>query len=128
MKEKGFINYLVAIGVVLGAAFLSQQAFFKGKVETFYNNPAGKEVSKYLSGAGQWVNDNLYARVTREVQNRGEALTGELNKEKQNVAQSIGAKIKNYFGGVVDSVFNPGKNNSTDSANCRPASEPVCSE
>ncbi len=100
---------------MLAAAFLSQQPYFKGSDESVfsYNSIPGQS---YLAKGANWLKDSLYPRISGEVQKRGDLIKNEINQEKEKISESVGEKIKNYFSGVVDSVFNPGEEKETQ--NC----------
>ncbi len=104
MNEKGFIQYIVIIIIILAVVFLSQQPYFMGIGKKLYDQSAA------------WVKANIYPRISSEVIKRGEAIKSEANQEKEKISESLGEKIKNYFSGVVDSVFNPGKNNNSQNS------------
>ena len=112
MKERGFIQYIVIIGIILAVVFLSQQAYFRGIGKNIYEK-IDAQVGSYWSDANDWIKANIYPRVSSEVTKRGEAIKSEVNQEKEKISESLGEKIKNYFSGVVDSVFNPEKNDNS---------------
>lgn len=122
MNEKGFIQYIAIIIIILIIVFLSQQAYFKEIGKKLYDQSA-VQIGGYWQKAGAWVGANIYPKLSSEVTERGETIKKEVGAEKQKISESVGEKIKNYFSGIVDSVFNPGKNNS---ANCpaQTSSEP----
>lgn len=113
MNEKGFIQYIVIIIIILVIVFLSQQVYFKKIGKNLYDQSA-TQIGGYWQKAGAWVSTNVYPKLSSEAARRGEAIKTEAVAEKQKVSENIGENIKNYFSGVVDSVFNPGKNNSTN--------------
>lgn len=119
MEAKTSIKYISIIIIILVVVFLSQQAFFKGTEKTFISN-AGDQIKTYLSKGSDWVASNVYPKISGEVQKRGDAIKEEINQEKQKVSESIGEKIKNYFSGISDSVFNPGKLKQNQNQNCPP--------
>jgi hypothetical protein len=82
-QEKGFILNVVAIIVVLGIIYFSQQANFKSV-------GVGTQVI-------DWVKTNIYPRVSTEIQNRGGELTQVVNTQKNNLAQNAWDAIRNYL-------------------------------
>jgi hypothetical protein len=122
MEEKGFIKNIVVILVILLVVFFSQQAYFKLKAGNSAPQQAGL-VQDYLTKSSNWVKDSIYPKISGEVQKRGDIIKNEVSSEKQKISEDIGTKIKNYFTGVVDSVFNPGKLNQNQ--NCPPVDTQV---
>ena len=82
-QEKGFIVNILAIIVVLGIVFLSQ-------------NPQKMP---------EWVKTNIYPKISIEVQNRGGELAQQANTAKNNFAQNIWDEIKNYFAQKFNGIF-----------------------
>lgn len=112
--EKGFIKNIVIIIVILVAVFFSQKADFRENGKSLLSQTAGQ-----VSG---WVKDNALPKISGEVEKRGEMIKNEINQEKQKISETIGEKIKNYFSGIIDNIFNPGKNNN-DSQDSAPSQE-----
>lgn len=119
-NQKGFIKNIVVILVILLVVFFSQQAYFKLKAGNSAPQQTGA-VQDYLTKGSNWVRDSIYPKISGEVQKRGDIIKNEVSSEKQKISEDIGTKIKNYFSGVVDSVFNPGKLNQ----NCPPVDTQV---
>ncbi len=84
-NNKGFILNIVAIVVVLGIVFLSQQANYD-----------------YI---GDWFKTNIYPRVSHEIESRGEEVQKEVLKQKDMVAQSLWDKIKIFFQEKFNTTF-----------------------
>jgi hypothetical protein len=84
-REKGFIKYIVIITIILVIVFLSQQAGFR------QYSQYGKDLT---ARASSWARDNVWPRISGEVEKRGELIKDE-----------VGQKIKNYFSGIVDNIF-----------------------
>ncbi|MEK7080467.1 MAG: hypothetical protein AAB925_01370 [Patescibacteria group bacterium] len=125
MKKKIFIRNISVIIIILTVVFLSQQPHFGEIGKNLYDQGAAY-ISGHWEKASDWLEGNVYHRVSSEAVKRGEAIKSEVNQEKQKVSENLGKKIKDYFSGVVDSVFNPDKNNNSQSNNqnsqtCQPA-------
>lgn len=105
MQEKGFINYIVIIAVVLVIVFLSQRPDLlgKGKTFTFFSN-AAKKAEAYLASGSDWV----ASRVFPDIQKRGEMVKQGVDEQKEKISESVGEKIKNYFSGIGESILHPG--------------------
>lgn len=109
MKRKIIRNIIIVI-IILAAAFLSQQAYFGGTSEPFFSQGT-KAAQDYWAKGSSWVGG--------EAQKRGDIIKNEINQEKEKVSETIGEKIKNYFSGIIDNIFNPGKKNN-ESQSCSP--------
>ena len=77
-QERGFIANILAIGVVLGIIFLSQNPNFR----VFSNSP---KITQNASNVDTWLSRG------------GEAFKAALINEKDLVAKNIWGNIKNYF-------------------------------
>ena len=106
--KKRFAVYIVIIIIILAAIFFSRQPFFRERGKNLFS-PVSGTAQDYLKKGSNWVNDSVYPKISGEVEKRGDMIKDEINAEKEKVSQTIGEKIKDYFSGVVDSVFNPGK-------------------
>lgn len=125
--KKGIIKYIVIIIVILVIVFLSQQPNLKefGKNLFSFSQEYNKTEGYWAKGAN-WVKDNIFSKIGGEVQKRGDMAKEELTSQKEKVSESIGEKIKNYFSGIVDSVFHPGENTSpTESSKNCPACQQI---
>ncbi len=125
-KEQGFIKYIVIIAVILAIVYFSQQPYFRGYGQDLYSK-ASAVVQGYLSKGSNWAKDSLLPKIGGEVDKRGELIKTEVEQQKQNISETVGEKIKNYFSGVVDSVFGSDKNNNSSQnsqTNCQPVSNP----
>lgn len=107
MNEKGFIQYIVIIAVILALVFLSQKLFSHSNESTFITK-ATDQVKAYLATGSNWAMSKIYPTISGEVQKRGDMIKNEVNQEKNKVSENIGQKISNYFSGVTDSVLHPG--------------------
>ncbi len=106
--KKRLVVYIVIVFVILAAIFLSRQPAVSELGEALFL-PVANMAQDYLKKGSNWVNDTVYSKIGGEVEKRGDMIQEGINAEKEKVSQTIGEKIKEYFSGVVDSVFNPGK-------------------
>lgn len=114
------VKNIVIILVILLVVFFSQQAYFKLKIGNIAPQQAGI-VQEYLTRGSNWIKDSAYPKISGEVQKRGDIIKNEVNSEKTKISEDLGTKVKNYFAGVVESIFNPGKVNQNQNQNCPPA-------
>ncbi len=91
-QERGFILNIVAIIVVLGIIYFSQQANFRS-----VGVQAQQQSQNYLDKGIEWVKTNIYPRVSSEVEKRGGQLTQQANTAKNNFAQTIWEGIVKYL-------------------------------
>jgi hypothetical protein len=98
-EEKGkkypILNILAVIAI-LTAAFLSQEPYFKENGKKFYSQING-QITDYWKKAEKWLKTNIYPKVISEAEKRGGEITKEINNQKNNIAQIIWEKLKNYF-------------------------------
>jgi len=129
-KGKGIIKYIVIIIVILAIVFLSQQPSLKEFGKNLFSLSQGyNKAGEYVAKGSDWVKDNVLSKIGGEVQKRGDMAKEGITEQKEKISESVGEKIKNYFSGVVDSVFHPGKNASPEdsaaesSKNCPPCQQ-----
>jgi hypothetical protein len=115
MEIKSVIKYVLIITVILFIAFLSQQAYSKGREKALVSD-ATSQAKTYLAEGSNWVSSNVFPKITGEVAKRGDMIKEEVVQEKNKVSENIGEKIKNYFSGVTESIVHPGT-----PQNCQPA-------
>lgn len=96
MSSKGSIQNIVIIAVILVAVFLSQQLYFKVVGESIYAE-ASKRGVEYWSKAKGWFGVSIYPRVSGEVGGIQSTVAKGITEQKNNLAQNIWEKIKNYF-------------------------------
>ena len=96
-SNRGFIVNIVAIVVVLGIVFLSQPSL----KATVWQSQTGY----YLDQAKTWFSNNVYPRISSEVQVRGGELARQANEQKDMVAQSLWDKIKIFFQEKFNGIF-----------------------
>jgi hypothetical protein len=119
IKFKNMVKNIVVIFVILFLVFFSQQTYLNFGVGD--STPQAGVVQDYFAKGSNWVKDSMYPKISGEVQKRGEIIKNEVASEKQKISEDIGKKIKNYFSGVVDSIFNPGKlKENQNQNNCEP--------
>lgn len=92
----GFISNIVAIVVVLGIVFFSQQAYFAPYGKTLYLKGIG-EFNVYWLKIDHWANANVYPKIGGEVGRGREQVTQEIVKHKNNIAQNIWENVKSYL-------------------------------
>lgn len=112
----GFIKYFIIIAIIVGAAFVSQQAFSGTFSRNIATTISGK-IGKYLSDASSWTTSALIPQISEKVQSGGEAVFNGLNQEKEKISESAVKDLKNYFSGIADSILHPGENNCQTPAN-----------
>ena len=111
-SKKGLIKYIVIIGVIFSAVFLSQQGYISSKSNSFtFVNSTVKQAEPYMAKGSGWVLDKVFPSISGEVQKRGEMVSEGLNEQKEKVSENISEKISNYFSGVKESILHPGENN-----------------
>lgn len=108
--QRGFIKYFVIIVVILAVVFLSQRVLSGGAGKTIVYD-LGNQAKTYAAKGSNWVMSKIYPTISEEVQKRGDTIKNEIDEQKNNISESIGKKIKNYFSGVTDSILHPGENN-----------------
>lgn len=86
------IKNIIIIVAILVAVFLSQQPYFE---------QAGR---KLYSQTETQVKDNLYPRVSGEVEQKSVFIQEEIAKQKNNFAQNVWGNIKNYFASIFSKV------------------------
>ncbi|OGZ62974.1 MAG: hypothetical protein A3C58_01410 [Candidatus Staskawiczbacteria bacterium RIFCSPHIGHO2_02_FULL_34_10] len=102
--ERGLIKNIVIIAVLLAVVFLSQSSSFRPIAQIIYNQ-ASEKISPYTAGAGNWFKANIYPRIKSEAAKRGEEAAQEITTQKDNVAQNLWEKIKNFFAEKFSKFF-----------------------
>lgn len=74
---------------------------------TFVNDAASK-AEAYIADGYKWALDKAFPNISGEVQKRGEMIVEGANQEKEKISESLLEKTKNYFSGIVGSIFHPG--------------------
>ena len=129
-KGKVIIIYVVIIIVILAVVFFSQQPSLKEFGKNLFSLSQGyNKTGEYMANGSNWVKDNILSKIGGEVQKRGDMAKEGITEQKEKISESVGEKIKNYFSGIVDSVFHPGENTTPaeSSKTCPPCQEIQCS-
>lgn len=95
-KQRGFIKSILIIITILIVVFLSQQPYFRPIGKNLFSRGT-ERINPYWLKTNEWINKNIYPRVSREVEERGGAVKEEVQKQKDIAVQSIWQKIKNYL-------------------------------
>ena len=103
MSERGFVKNIVIIVIILTVVFLSQQPYFREYGKNLYSQIKPR-VEAYWSKTTDWFKNNVYSRVSGEVESKSKIIQQEINKQKNNIAQNIWDKIKNYFSNIFSKV------------------------
>ena len=111
-QEKGFIKYIVIIGVIITIVFLSQLPYFR-EVGKNLTAKASDAVYGYWAKGADWATSVIYPKVSEEVKNRGEMIKNEITSEKDKISENVLQKVGDYFSGIADSVVHPGNNSCT---------------
>ncbi|MDO8739971.1 MAG: hypothetical protein Q7J54_00160 [Candidatus Woesearchaeota archaeon] len=83
--------------------FLSQQPYFKKYGNDLYLK-AKPRIEVYLTKATDWIKNNVYPRVSGEVEQKSAVIQQEINKQKNNIMQNTWEKIKDYFANIFSKV------------------------
>ena len=96
-----FIKNSVIMAAILGVAFLSQQPLLGTANKNYLYSQNIKHDNEYLKKAGNWMHDNLYAKLGGEVERRSESIQSsaeaageEITKQKNNFLQSFADTTK----------------------------------
>ncbi|MBI2050116.1 MAG: hypothetical protein HYT35_01515 [Candidatus Staskawiczbacteria bacterium] len=93
MKQKSFIQNIAVIVILLITVFLSQQPYF---------SEFGRA---YWVKATDWFENNVYQKISGEVEQKSVFVQQEVEKQKNNVAQNIWERFKNYFAEKFSKTF-----------------------
>lgn len=99
MNEKGFIKNIVVIIILLTVVFLSQQPYFREYGKNLYSQIKPQAEAYWLKTA-YWLENNIYLRVSGEVESKSTIVQQEINKQKDNIMQNVWGKIKNYSASI----------------------------
>ena len=111
------IKYIVIIAVILAVVFFSQQMFFKSWGENTYTWVKG-QTGDNMQKAGSYVTDTILPKISGEVEKRGEMVKEGVEQQSQNISESVGEKISNYFAGISDAVLHPSESKPAPAASC----------
>lgn len=93
------IKNIVIVIVILLVVFFSQQPYFEDAGKKLYVQ-AEVQVGVYSTKIADWFSDNVYPRVSGEVEQKTAIVQEEITKQKDNFAQNIWGNIKNYFANI----------------------------
>lgn len=99
-----FKNLIIILAIVALVIFSQQPAFKDWGVKTY--SWIGGKAQPYTSPADTWLKNNVYPKISGEVEQKKQIINQEIETQKNNILQTTGEKIKNYFSNVIDSVFN----------------------
>lgn len=99
MKERGLIKNIVIVIVLLAMVSLSQQAYFNGVGKKFYFQ-AEVQTKIYWTKIADWFKNNVYTKVSGEVEQKSAVVQEEITKQKDNVVKNVWENIKNYFANI----------------------------
>lgn len=105
--DKRIIFGIIAILIVLGIAFLSQQAFIRGFGKEYIYD-FSEQAKNYMSKGIDWAGSAVLSRIGGEVEKRGDMIKQEIAEEKNKISENILDKTKNYFSGIAESIIHPG--------------------
>lgn len=103
MNEKGFITNIIIVIIVLAVVFLSQQPYFREYGKNLYSQ-IKPQVEAYWTKTTDWFRNNVYPRVSGEVEQKAVVIQEEITKQKNNIVQNIWEKIKSYFANIFSKV------------------------
>lgn len=109
-----FLRYIVIIIIILIIVFLSQKPYFKNAsknlsfplFKTDFKTDKSYFGDSYLTKANNWLEENIYPRFSREVEERGELVKEEITKQKDEVAKSSFDGAKKYLAGELLKILN----------------------
>ena len=103
-NERGFVKNIVAIAVILGVVFLSQQSYSKNIATTLYANyvqgfmaPAQKNIEN--------IKTSVVGKVSGEVSIVQFSAEQEIINQKNNLVQTIWGNVKNFFAQKFSNTF-----------------------
>jgi len=99
MNEKGFIKNIVIVIALLTVVFLSQQPYFRENGKKLYTQ-AKVQVGVYWAKTANWFSDNIYPRVSGEVEQKTAIVQEEITKQKNNFMENVWENIKKYFASI----------------------------
>lgn len=97
------LKYIVILLLIFAIIVLGQQAYFQG---------IGKLAYQKITGWGSAVwqtcktlfEKHILGKVTSEIEKRQDIVKQEIKDQTKEVGQDIWSKIKNYFGGIFNSI------------------------
>lgn len=119
--DKGTIikNMTIAV-IILAVVYFSQNPSFSNLGKNVFSGSLRAVGGDYWAKGSNWVTNDLFPKIGGEVQKRGDMAQEGITEQKEKISESIGENIKNYFSGIVDSVFHSKENNSQSTETCEP--------
>jgi len=96
MNQSGFIKNIVIIAIILIVVFLSQNKQFSPIAQNLYKKADGI-VRPYYLKSENWLRANIYSRFGGEVEKGLNEAKKEIVNQKDNLAENIWGKLKNYL-------------------------------
>jgi|SRR3989344_8106278 len=99
-----FIKNTIAIGVILGAAFASQQPLFASNTKNYAYLQGINKSGEYIKKAGEWASAAIYPGASKEGSGEAEegnslisSVTEEVEKKKNNFLQNSADSTKEFI-------------------------------
>lgn len=102
-NQKGFLKNIVIIVILVVLVFVSQQSAFRSYGKDLYGY-IGPKIEEYKTKVVDWFKTTIYPRVSGEVEQKGNAIGEEINKQKNNFVQNIWENAKKYFADIFTKV------------------------
>lgn len=125
-KVRGFIQNIVIIAVILAVVFLSQLPYFKTNSQ-IYNFPLFKKSEGYSGNfsfnsnrVNDWLKSNVYDRIGGEAEKRQELATGEINKQKEEIAKNSVYRVKKFIAEKLLETLGVKPEELADQPECQP--------
>ena len=103
-SERGFIQNIVLIAVIVITVFLSQQPYVKDFAKNIYS-PLAKQVNSYLPKISNQFFASIYLKVGGEASSIQLSAQKEITAQKNNAVQNAWDNFKNYFAGKFNKTF-----------------------
>jgi len=103
-NQKGFVQNIVIIVILLAIVFFSQQIYFRESGKNLYLQ-ADKYARVYIGKASDWLKINVYPKISGEVQKGGVEAQKEIAKQKNNLLQNIWENLKKYSAEKFSKTF-----------------------
>jgi uncharacterized membrane protein len=103
-NERGFVQNIVMIAVLLAVVFLSQQRYARPIVQNAYAQ-ASNIISPYITKTTHSLQAGILPKVSGEVAKRGDTLQEAVVTQKNSAAQTTWENIKNFFAEKFSTTF-----------------------
>ena len=103
-NQRGFIANIIGIVAVLAVVFLSQQAQFRLAQKAAVAQGV-EQSSNYWAKTQVWFQTNVWPRIGGEVNKTKTSIAREVTLQKNNFAQTVWEKMKNYFAAKFSAFF-----------------------